>query len=200
MVGATGQRPALLAGLPHSLERHAGRIASSEARPARRGEDDRDAEKAEHEYERKGDSGEVKFDAEGDWATYKKRYADAFGPMLEALRTRAARVWDMEDAITKFGEGIFTGTTHRVALLDDATLEIHGDGANLVRATLEENPSGPPSLLLHAQAEPVKQETDLFVSVRYGNGERERLAFFVVSRDTPTNARDGKSGPCECED
>ncbi|MFV8781419.1 hypothetical protein ACNKU7_03245 [Microbulbifer sp. SA54] len=197
ITGVTGQIPALLSGLPHALEKHAGAIASSEAKPLTAHQDDHAAENSEHEYTRRGESIEVKFEKDGDWENYKTRYADAFGPLLDALRHRASRAWEVEDAISEFGEGIFTGTTHRVALLDEASIDIYGEGAKLIRANIEDNQIGPPTLVLHASDTQVDEETDLMVSLKYPDNDSERLRFFVVSEDTPTNSRVGK--PCTCE-
>jgi hypothetical protein len=201
VVGASGQRPALVAGLPHSLEKYAGLVSSSVATPSGRGDDDFRTLPGEHVLERE-DAGvpEPKFiEGEIGWAEYRKRYADSFGPLLDALRVQAAGAWEVEDAIDGFGEGIFTGTTHRVGLLGDASVTLRGEGARLVRAELQDNRSGPPTLLLHAAPGSLQQEIDLDVAIKYANGEHERLKFFLVSRDTPTNGRDGKSGHCECE-
>lgn len=202
IVGASGQRPALVAGLPHSLEKYAGRVSRSVASPVDRSEDDFKSRPGEYALEREdAEFPEIKF-AEDDigWSEYKKRYADAFGPLLDALRGRAARAWEIEDAIDELGEGILTGTTHRVGLLGDASVTLRGEGASLVRAELQDNRSGPPTLLLHAAPGTLQREMDLVVSIKYASGEHERLKFFLVSRDTPTNGRDGKSGHCECED
>lgn len=202
VVGSSGQQPALIAGLPHSLKKYAGRISSSSASPTGRSDDDIKVQPGEHTYERSdADTPPIKLQAdEIGWDEYKKRYADAFGPLLEALRHRAARTWEIEDAITEFGEGILTGTRHRVALLGEASIRLHGEAAPLVRASLEDNPAGPPVLVIDALPGAVHRETDLAVSVKYASGEQETLKFFLVSRDTPTNGRDDKSGHCECED
>lgn len=202
IVGASGQRPALIAGLPHSLDKYAGRVSRSVASPVDRSEDDFKSRPGEHALEREDAAfPDIKL-IEDDigWPEYRKRYADAFGPLLDALRGRAARAWEIEDAIDEFGEGILTGTTHRVGLLGDASVTLRGEGASLVRAELQDNRSGLPTLLLHAAPGSLQREMDLAVSIKYASGEHERLKFFLVSRDTPTNGRDGKSGHCECED
>lgn len=199
LTGVSGQMPTLIAGLPPSLEKFACAISMSDAKPLRSA-DDRDAEKAEYDEERsERDAPDLSADPEDDWSSYKKRYALAFAPMLAHLKERASRVWAMEDAITKFGEGILAGTRHRVALLDEAKIELGGEAARHIEARIEENPGGAPSLVIDAKPQSLQQELDLMVSAQYGNGENERLRFFIVSRDTPTNARADQSYPC-CSD
>lgn len=202
IIGASGQVPTLIAGLPHSLEKYAGRISSSSANPTGRRDNDMTLEPGEHAYERTdADVPDIELQADDvGWGEYKKRYADAFGPLLDALRQRAARTWALEDAIAEYGEGILTGTRHRVALLGDAGIRVHGEAADLVRATLEEGGSGPPALVIDALPGSLQREIDFTVSIKYANGEHETLKFFLVSRDTPTNGRDDKSDHCQCED
>jgi len=203
LVGSSGQMPALLSGLPHSLARHAGIIATSSARPSQAQDNDDLAEQGKHELQRSDHTPpKLSAEVEGDWKTFKSRYADAFGPLLDHLRSRAAKTWEIEDAISKFGEGIFTGTRHRVALLDAAAIELRGEGAKFIESRVEENPVGPPSLLLHALPGSLQKEADFEVALSYRNGEHERLRFFVVSSDTPSNSRAEKSKARhpDCED
>lgn len=201
LVGQTGQLPPLVRGLPHSLARFAGNIASAEANPVRSAESDKDASDATHDVKTsKDDRPELKFEDEGGWKALKSRYADAFGPFLDHLKARAARLWEIEDLVEEFGEGIVTGTAHRVALLGEAAVEIRGDGARLVEPSIEENPAGPPSLVLRARPAAVKQESGFEVALRYRGGEKETLRFFVVSRDVPSNSRAARTGKgCNCE-
>jgi hypothetical protein len=202
MTGVSGQMPTLITGLPPSLEKFACAISSSHAKPLR-SLDDHDAEKAEYDEDRSDrESPGLSTEPQDDWPTYKKRYAVAFAPMLVHLKERASRVWDIDDAIGTFGEGILTGTRHRVALLDDAKIELGGEGVRHVDARIEENPGGAPTLVIDAKPLSLQQEIDLTVSAHYANGESEKLRFFIVSRDTPTNARTDKTHPCcsDCED
>lgn len=190
LVGQSGQLPGLLSGLPHSLDRFAGQIEFASARPLSAGRDDSDAQHARHEVERSAhEPPALKRSDEGGWKAFKERYADAFGPFLDHLRSRAARTWELDDLIRKSGEGILAGTSHRVALLGEAAVELEGEGARYVVPTIDENPSGPPSLVLHVRPVSLQQEVDLDVVVRYRSGEHERLRFFVVSTDVPSNVR-----------
>ena len=180
--------PAPIRGLPHDLARYAGQIVSSVARVLRPEPSDETAEKAEHEFEGpKQAPPELSRDDEGGWKRLKESYAERFGPLLDQLRKRATTTWEIDDAIREFGEGIITGETHRVALLGEASVELVGDGARYVRATFEE--LGPPALVLTATPVSLPHEVDFDVIVTYQDGERERLHFFVVSRDVPSNTK-----------
>jgi hypothetical protein len=190
LVGQTGQLPAALSGLPSSFDKVAGKIEASTVQLERVPESDEGAEKAEHRLETTMKSDPpLKRDDEGGWKGLKERYADAFGPMLEHLRGRAAKTWELQDLIEKLGEGIASGTTHRVDLLDQAKIELTGEGRKLVESELIEYGDGPPTLLLHAAAEPVQSEQDLNIYVHYGNGERETLKFFIYSRAVPSKEK-----------
>lgn len=190
LVGQSGQLPGLLSGLPHALDQYAGQIASSSARPLRAERDDSKADSAGHEVERsKDEPPNLKMSEEGGWTAFKEGYTNAFGPLLDHLRKRAARTWDIEDLIRKFGEGIIAGTALRVALLAEATVELTGEGAKYVEPTVEENAAGPTCLVLRARDVTLQQEADLDLIIRYGNGEAEKLRFFVVSRDVPSNVK-----------
>lgn len=203
LVGQLGQIPSLIVGLPHRLERYAGAISSAIALPFGEQRTDEGAENARHEVKTSGPDAPQLTTAEPDgWADFKTRYADAFGPMLDHLRDRAARVWEIEEAVARFGEGILAGTTHRVALLDEAKLEIMGEGARHVRASVEETPGGAPVLVLTASPLSLPHELDLQVAASYADGTKEMLRFFVVSRDVPSNTKADRSrdGLIDCEE
>ena len=203
LIGQVGQIPSLIVGLPHRLERYAGAISGAIATPSVQARTDEGAETARHEVKASGPEAPQLATAEPDgWADFKKRYADAFGPMLDHLRDRTARVWEIEEAVERFGEGILAGATHRVALLDEAKLEIMGEGARHVRAAVEETPGGAPVLVLTASPLALPHELDLQVAASYAEGTKELLRFFVVSRDVPSNTKADRSrdGLIECEE
>lgn len=203
LVGQTGQLPAAITGLPHSLDKSAGQIAASISRMDRVPPNDDGAQDARHTLERSGGAPpELKRDDDGGWPALKKRYADAFGPLLDHLRARAAKTWELHDLMQKMGEGIEAGATHRVALLGDAAIELSGDGAKYVQPELDESGEGPPALVLRTKRARLQTELDLDVHVSYRNGESERLKFFIYSREVPSNEKARKSGDCgpNCEE
>ena len=203
LVGQSGQLPSLLAGLPHSLDRYAGQIASAIALPLHGQPEDSDADNARHEIKQsEHEAPPLKRDDEGGWRTFKERYAEAFGPFLDHLRQRAAKTWELADLIRENGEGIVAGTTHRVALLGEASIELSGEGAQYIEPTIQAKPAGPPSLVLRAQPVPLQQELDLAIVVRYSNGEQETLRFFILSRHVPSNVKAERSNQnrSDCEE
>ena len=203
LVGQSGQLPGILVGLPHSLSRHAGQIAHAIAAPATSKPDDSAAEGSKHRVERsRFEAPKLEWAEEGGWPALKERYADAFGPLLDQLKERAARVWEVEDAIRELGEGIHAGTTHRVALLDEAEISLDGEGTKYVEASVDQRRAGPPVLVLQAAAGPLQQEATLEVHLRYRNGDEEHLLFFVVSRDVPSNTKAQREadGLIDCEE
>jgi len=197
LCGQSGQIPALISGLPHNLARYAGRIASSVSGPVKPERSDEAAEKARFAVERSKDKPpELKRSDEGGWKALKANYAEAFGPFLDQLQARAERTWEIEDRIREFGEGIFAGETCRVALLGEACVELQGEGAAFVHATIEDEP---PCLVLAADRVSLRHEMDLDVSITYADGEEERLRYFVVSRDVPSNTKAEQGSCCEEE-
>jgi hypothetical protein len=203
LVGQTGQLPAAISGLPHSLDKTAGQIEYSIARMDRVPPNDEGAQDARHTLERSGkEPPALKRDDEGGWQALKKRYADAFGPLLDHLRARASRTWELHDLMQKMGEGIEAGMTHRVALLGEAAIELTGEGGRYVEPELDESGDGPPALVLRTKRARLQTELDLDVHVSYRTGERERLKFFIYSREVPSNEKARQSDDCgpNCEE
>jgi hypothetical protein len=203
LVGQTGQLPAAISGLPHSLGKAAGQIESSIARMDRVPPNDDGTQDARHTLERSGrEPPGLKRDDEGGWPALKKRYADAFGPLLDHLRERASKTWELHDLMQKMGEGIEAGATHRVALLGDAAIELAGEGSRYVQPELDESGDGPPALVLRTKRARLQTELDLDVHVSYRNGERERLKFFIYSREVPSNEKARQTDDCgpNCEE
>jgi hypothetical protein len=203
LVGQTGPLPGAISGLPHSLEKLAGRIESSIAPMERTPATDEGAQDARQRLERSMKSQpQLSRDDEGGWKGLKERYADVFGPMLDHLRRRAAKTWELNDLIEKFGEGIEAGATHPIALLDHAAIEFSGDGSRYVDTELQEGGDGPPTLVLRAKRESLSTEQDLDLHIRYRNGEQETLKFFIYSRAVPSNekARQSAERNPDCEE
>jgi hypothetical protein len=186
-VAALGDLPKLMTGLPHDLRRERRGISSLTARPPSDSSEEHPI--GEHRVERTGPA-EPKLEAADvkSWQELKTRYADAFGPFLDDLRRRAAEAWQVDSLVEEFGEGIVVGETHTVALLDDrAKVDVRGDAAGSVEIRfLERGPRGA-ALEIRAIKLPSSPRADLEVTITYPGGDTERLHFFVLSRNLPSN-------------
>jgi hypothetical protein len=143
----------------------------------------------EHRIERTGpeppnlESVEVK-----SWQELKARYADGFGPFLDDLRRRAAEAWEIDRLVDEYGEGIVVGETHTVALLDDrAKIDARGEAAGSVEIKFLERMPGAAAVEIRAIRLPASPRADLELTITYASGEIERLRFFLLSRDIPSN-------------
>jgi hypothetical protein len=191
MVGRIGQMPALVAGLPHDLQRSGVGVSTLDATPTKAARTDDDVEAVEHQLKRSDDKVPDLKPIEVDgWEAVRERYADVFGPFLDDLRRQAAHAWEVESLIEEFGEGIRDGETHRIALLDrEATVDLSGDGARFVTARLDERAGSPAIVISVEEGADIAGELDLFVDIRYPGGTEERLRFFLVSSAAPSNHR-----------
>ena len=197
MAAKTGQIPAPIEGLPEDLEEARGQISTSMAVPKEELEDDTGAEDSEHVVEQSGAPPlEVKFLEVESWAELKDMYGKVFAPFLHDLRRRAGEVWEIDKLISEFGEGILVGHPLRVALLEpDAEVDLSGEAADegMVKLDWIERPDAPPALELAAVEDiELDREYNLELSIVYPSGLEEKLLFFVVSPDTPSEYEEEK--------
>jgi hypothetical protein len=119
------------------------------------------------------------------WNEVTKGYADSYRLHLALLAERAAPRWETEKLAEEFGEGIRSGQTHTVLLLSEGDFAIEGPGSDLVSVELNPQPL-PPQLLLTPKADLSVRDTSFTVVLTYGNGEVEKLPFFIVPEQAPT--------------
>jgi hypothetical protein len=119
------------------------------------------------------------------WNELTKGYADSYRLHLASLADRAAPRWETERLAEEFGEGIRSGLTHIVLLLSEGEFSLDGPGADLVSVELNPQPL-PPRLLLTPKADLSVRDTSFTVVLTYGNGEVEKLPFFIVPEQAPT--------------
>ncbi|WP_152466834.1 hypothetical protein [Sulfitobacter sp. THAF37] len=191
MAGQTGQLPLPIEGLPEDFEKARGRISSTLVRPAQKPKDDTDPGNSKPETVNRGARPQrVKLREVESWAQLRKVYAKAFGPLLGNLARNAAPAWEIEDLVAKMGEGVMTGSTHRVALLEsDAAVEISGEGARLVKIEPLDTPEGSGAVALHVADEKLAHEVSFEMHISYRSGLRETLLFFAVSETTPSDRK-----------
>lgn len=121
----------------------------------------------------------------GSWAKAKQSYGKMFRPQLQAMATRAAARWQIEDQLAKFGEGIHAGQSLVVPLLKPGRAALAGDGVKLVKLTTLTR--RPPAVQLTALDTETKGEVHFTLELAYADGSSETLPFFVVPTGTPSN-------------
>lgn len=120
------------------------------------------------------------------WEEAKKGYADSYRLHLAALATRAETPWQIEELTEKFGQGIHSGQSFTVLLLEEGKFELTGPGADHVSAELNPQPL-PPALILTPTADLRVADTSFDVRLFY-RGFEENLSFFIVPEDAPSTA------------
>jgi hypothetical protein len=190
LIARIGQFPVLPEGLPHDLLKMRGGISSFVTERGGEIVDDSKAEGVEHREKREGMETPFKLVEPSSWEDYRARYANAFGPLLDAHRRRVARAWSVEREIAELGEGVIPGAPHRVALLEPgAAVALSGPGARFIEVKLIDRAGGPGAVELHAIRPPEAREVGFALHLTYASGETETLQFFVLTRDTPSNTR-----------
>ena len=118
------------------------------------------------------------------WNELTKGYADSYRHHLAALADRAVPRWETEKLTDAFGEGIHSGATHTIWLLEEGDFTIDGPAADLVSAELNPQPL-PPKLVLRPRADVRVKDTTFEVHLRYA-GSEERLRYFIVPDQAPS--------------
>ncbi|WP_299546293.1 hypothetical protein [uncultured Tateyamaria sp.] len=201
MVAQTGQLPMPIDGLLKDVEKMRGKISGTMARPASARKNDEVASKEPHEVRSTGQRRQqTKIGSAGSWKELRDIYGETFGPLLSALRQQAASAWEIEELVAELGEGIMTGTTHKVALLEaDANVEVSGDGAGLVKVEVMPTTDTGGCVVLHVTDEKLREEVSFDLHISYRSGLQEHLHFFAVSPTTPSNTKPN-SGMAEFEE
>ncbi|MFT3875184.1 MAG: hypothetical protein QM708_01970 [Propioniciclava sp.] len=137
----------------------------------------------------------VEFADWGSWADLRQGYAECYGLHLRLLAERASEPWEAEDLTEKFGEGIHSGDSLTVYLLDEGEFEVRGPGADYVIAELNPQPL-PPKLVLRPKADTRVKDTSFEVVLHYGHAS-EILSYFIVPEGAPTTVEPvaSKLGP-----
>lgn len=183
LVGHIGTMPPKLTGVPDGLPKRlpAGH-ATTVAAAAHRGED---GDKTEPQRLRASRGKRpVKLEEWRSWNELTKGYADSYRLHLAALAERAAPRWEIEKLTEEYGEGIHSGDTLTVWLLEEGDFAIEGPAAGLVSAELNPQPL-PPKLVLRPRADIGVEDTSFEVHLRYGRSE-ERLRYFIVPDQAPS--------------
>lgn len=191
LAAQTGQLPMPIEGLPTDPAKGRDRITSTLRRPAAGAKDDSAPSKEPHETVQRGvRPRKVKIRAVDSWKELHSVYTETFGPLLQDLADQAAPAWEIEKLVSELGEGIMTGTSKTVALLEaDAMVEVSGDGAKLVKLEPLKTAGKGGAVVVHVVDETLEQEVSFDLNISYRSGAREHLRFFAVSQSTRSGTK-----------
>ena len=184
LVGHIGTMPPKLTGVPETLPKRppAGYAATAAAASP----EQEDGEKAEPQRVRA--SREKRPVTLGEWRSWHeltKGYADSYRLHLAQLAERAGPRWETEKLTDAYGEGIHSGATHTIWLLEEGDFTLEGPGAELVSAELDPQPR-PPRLVLKPRADVSVEDTGFEVHLKYA-GSEEVLRYFIVPDQAPSS-------------
>lgn len=182
LVGHLGTMPPKIEGLPAELPK---KLPQGSATTTGAATDKQDGDGTDKVRLKKTREKRPTVSAWRSWNELTKGYADSYRLHLASLAERAAPRWATEKLAEEFGEGIRSGQTHTVLLLGEGEVTLDGPGADLVAVELNPQPL-PPSLLLTPKADLSVRDTSFTVVLTYGNGEVEKLPFFIVPDQAPT--------------
>ncbi len=182
LVGHLGTMPPKIEGLPAELPKKLPQGAASTTGTTT---DKEDGDATEKVRLKKSREKRPTVSAWRSWNELTKGYADSYRLHLASLAERAAPRWETEKLADAYGEGIRSGQTYTVLLLAEGDFTIEGPGGDLVSAELNPQPL-PPQLLLTPKADLSVRDTSFTVVLSYGNGEVEKLPFFIVPDQAPT--------------
>lgn len=185
LVGHIGTMPPKLTGLPDELPTRLPAGYATTIPAAAHDTEDGDKTEPQRVRASRGKSA-VELGEWRSWNELTKGYADCYRLHLAALAERAAPRWETEKLTEAFGEGIHSGATHTVWLLEEGDFTIDGPAADLVSAELNPQPL-PPKLALRPRADVRVEDTSFEVHLRYA-GSEETLRFFIVPDQAPTTA------------
>jgi hypothetical protein len=189
-VTSIGSKPSFIKKLPEKLSLHAGRISSVAPKEV---DKDRhlnpDLQKMNPvAMQRRGPKApDLEMVAAPDLKTLKNNFEKSFKPMLDALRIKAEETWQIEHVAREFGEGIMAGKVHCVPLLSkDFSLRVTGEAAEHVKVRIVERPGGNASAELECSKTGLGRESHFSLHIKYGDGNREKLEFFIFEKGMPT--------------
>jgi len=183
LVGHIGTMPPKLTGLPDVLPKRLPAGYATTVAAAVHDTEDGDKTEPQRVRTSRGKSA-VELEEWRSWNELTKGYADCYRLHLAELAKRAEPRWETEKLTDAFGEGIHSGATHTVWLLEEGDFTIEGPAADLVSAELNPQPL-PPKLVLRPRADVSVKDTSFEVHLRYA-GSEEQLRYFIVPDQAPS--------------
>jgi hypothetical protein len=183
LVGHIGTMPPKLTGLPDVLPKRMPAGYATTVPAADHVTEDGDKTQPQRIRRSRGQS-VVQLEEWRSWDELTEGYSDSYRLHLAALAERAEPRWEIEKLTEEFGEGIHSGATHTVWLLEEGDFSLEGPGAHLVSAELNPQPL-PPKLVLRPRADVSVKDTSFEVHLRYA-GSEEQLRYFIVPDQAPS--------------
>ncbi|MHB8789990.1 MAG: hypothetical protein ACYDBT_08945 [Desulfobulbaceae bacterium] len=190
-VSSLGQKPSLIKNLPSNISDFAGKINSVIPKTINTSRTPDVSRMKASAYEKRGQKPpNLKMERFISWDTLKTDYVKAFKPMLESLKIKAAKSWQVERSIREYGEGIEVGKPHYVPLLEkDFTVSVSGEASEYVKVRIVQRPKEFSSIELICEEKSISRESSFSLYIKYGNKGEEKLEFFLYRRDMPTNEK-----------
>ena len=183
LVGHIGTMPPKLTGLPDDLPKRLPAGYATTVAAAAHDTEDGDTTTPQRVRTSRGKR-TVTLEEWRSWNELTTGYADCYRLQLTALAERAAPRWETEKLTDAYGEGIHSGATLTVWLLEEGDVTIEGPAAELVSAELTSQPL-PPKLVLRPRADVSVKDTSFEVHLRYA-GSEETLRYFIVPDQAPS--------------
>lgn len=183
LVGHIGTMPPKLTGLPDELPKPLPSGDATTVAEAAHDTEDGDTTTPQRVRTSRGKR-TVTLEEWRSWNELSRGYADCYRLHLTALAERAAPRWETEKLTDAYGEGIHSGATLTIWLLEEGDFTIEGPAAELVSAELTSQPL-PPKLVLRPRADVSVKDTSFEVHLRYA-GSEETLRYFIVPDQAPS--------------
>lgn len=187
-----GSMPGLIKNIPSNLSGYVGNISLSESVIDGAFETDEKPEKIKHKITKK-ESKNPKHEIQNvkSWGEFRSQFAKTFKPHLDMLKESARKTWDAEKLIRKYGEGIFSGKPFLVPFLEsEYSYDIHGEAAKHVKVNILKRPNCMDVAELICEDPKLGREANFTLKIKYANNELEKLDFFIVTEDTPSNEKE----------
>lgn len=190
-VSRVGDMPGLISELPDNVADYAGSISSSESVAEGAGATDEKPENIKHKLKKsEGKAPKPKIHGAKSWQEFKGKFGEAFKQHLELHRKNARKSWDIEKLARKFGEGIFANKAFHVPLLEEGyTFDVMGDGEKFVKTNIIKRKNSPDVIELLCDDPGLGKEVDFSIKIKYDSNEHEKLDFFIVTADVPSNEK-----------
>ena len=185
-----GDLPGLLEGVPDNLSEFAGKISSSES-VVEGGDTDDKPDKIKHKIKKhESDAPKIKIKDSGTWKNTKEQFGSSFKRHLEMHKNEAKKTWDTEKLIRKFGEGMFVGIPFLVPLLENGYgINVTGEAKAFVGVEIIKRSGCPDVARIICEDPDLGREANFSLKIKYDNNENEKLDFFIVTKDIPSNEK-----------